>query len=305
MNFVLFNNKNHKTYTLSADHSWLLMVAALFFLVVVSGLMYVSYSFGKQQAPEAYVEQWRKNIKQQSTQLETIRSSSLSEINALSNQLGKLQAHVARMDALGERLVAMADIDSEEFNFKSSPAMGGPDTDDSVTQSNLDAIERSIFELNQTLFNRSMQLSVLEKVISNQNLKQEVHPAGKPVKNGWVSSRYGWRTNPFGGNQQFHQGIDMPGKENTEIVAVGGGVVTWSGRRFGYGNLVEISHGNGYFTRYGHNKQNLVEEGQTVKKGQAIALMGSTGRSTGPHVHFEVIRDGQRINPMNFIAAQK
>ena len=129
-----------------------------------------------------------------------------------------------------------------------------------------------------------------------------MYPAGRPVQQGWLSSYYGWRTNPFGGNQQFHKGIDFAGKENSEIVAVGGGVVTYSGKRYGYGNLVEITHGNGYITRYGHNKKNLVREGETVKKGQAIALMGSTGRSTGPHVHFEVIKDGKKIDPAKFIA---
>lgn len=305
MNVVLFNTRNHKTYSFSLQNWWIFALPAIVVAIFCAGLIYFAYSFGTKNAPVAYLNKWQQKIDEQSAQLQSIRMQSLSELNALFNQLGKMQAHVARMDALGERLLTMANIDSTEFNFEESPAVGGPDMDDSFTQNNFDAIEKSIYELDQAIYSRGIELSVLEKVISNKNLKQEVYPAGKPVKNGWISSHYGWRTNPFGGNRQFHQGIDMPGKENTEIIAVGGGVVTWSGRRFGYGNMVEISHGNGYFTRYAHNKENLVSEGQTVKKGQNIALMGSTGRSTGPHVHFEVIKDGKRINPVKFLASRE
>ncbi|HEX7026750.1 MAG TPA: M23 family metallopeptidase, partial [Gammaproteobacteria bacterium] len=118
-----------------------------------------------------------------------------------------------------------------------------------------------------------------------------------------VSSYYGYRNNPFDGGREFHKGIDIAGKEGTEIIAVAGGVVTWSDRRWGYGNLVEVNHGNGYVTRYAHCSKLLVKEGEAVKKGQVIALMGSTGRSTGPHVHFEVLQEGKQVNPLDFIYA--
>jgi murein DD-endopeptidase MepM/ murein hydrolase activator NlpD len=126
-------------------------------------------------------------------------------------------------------------------------------------------------------------------------------PSGKPVKNGWVSSYYGYRTDPFNGKKVFHDGLDFAGKEGSKVYAVADGIVTWKGRRNGYGELVEIDHGNGYVTRYAHNKTVIAEQGQKVTKGQAIALMGSTGRSTGPHVHFEVLRDGKSVNPYKFV----
>jgi len=132
-------------------------------------------------------------------------------------------------------------------------------------------------------------------------MKEEVFPEGRPIGRGWISSYYGMRTNPFTGKLQFHKGMDFASKSGSNVQAVAGGVVTWSSKRYGYGNLVEINHGNGYVTRYGHNKENLVQVGDTVKKGQSISLMGSTGRSTGPHVHFEVLKNGRQINPQRFV----
>ena len=135
----------------------------------------------------------------------------------------------------------------------------------------------------------------------SRNLQQEVIPSGRPINKGWISSRYGKRNDPFTGKPDFHKGIDLAGREGADVIAVGSGVVMWSGKRFGYGNMVEINHGNGYITRYGHNKENVVKVGDTVKKGQVIAQMGNTGRSTGPHVHFEVWRSGRTVDPMKFI----
>jgi len=134
-------------------------------------------------------------------------------------------------------------------------------------------------------------------------VQDEVSPKGWPVKGGWISSYFGERADPFHGQMAHHDGIDIAGKTGSEIIAVASGVVTWAGPRFGYGNMVEINHGNGYITRYAHNQDVTVAIGETVKKGQKVALMGSTGRSTGPHVHFEVMRNGQIIDPMQFMSA--
>ena len=302
MNIVVYTNRGGKPHSLhigGALQAGILLGAILF---LVGGLVLSGYIAGAQRSPEAYVVEWTEQVDQQRLRLDELRAQADSDLNALAGRLGRLQGHITRIDALGSRLLAMADIDSKEFNFTHAPAMGGPTEALDDRSINLDSLEQSIIELEGELKNRSSQLAVLENVLSDQNLKQEVYPAGRPVQQGWLSSYYGWRTNPFGGNQQFHKGIDFAGKENSEIVAVGGGVVTYSGKRYGYGNLVEITHGNGYITRYGHNKKNLVREGEAVKKGQAISLMGSTGRSTGPHVHFEVIKDGKKIDPAKFIA---
>jgi murein DD-endopeptidase MepM/ murein hydrolase activator NlpD len=156
-------------------------------------------------------------------------------------------------------------------------------------------------ELTSQLDDRQQQLSVLESVLINQNLHDEVIPTGRPILKGWVSSRYGKRADPFTGKQEFHKGIDLAGKKGSAVIAVASGVVMWSGDRYGYGNMVEINHGNGYVTRYGHNEETLVKIGDTVRKGQQIATMGSSGRSTGPHVHFEVWNNGRTEDPIRFI----
>lgn len=118
-----------------------------------------------------------------------------------------------------------------------------------------------------------------------------------PVLGGWVSSGYGQRPDPFTGEPAPHRGLDFAGLDNSAILAAGPGVVTWSGRRDGYGNLIEIDHGNGWVTRYGHNASNLVAVGDYVRPGQTIALMGATGRATGTHLHFEILRNGLHLNP--------
>jgi len=157
-------------------------------------------------------------------------------------------------------------------------------------------------ELDATVADRAAKLEALEQMLLNRHLRERIVPSGRAVEKGLLSSKYGKRIDPFSGKQEQHRGIDIAGKEGTSIMAVADGIVTWSGKRAGYGNLVEINHGKGYVTRYGHNKQPLVAAGDTVKKGQVIALMGSTGRSTGPHVHIEVLHNDKHVNPAKYLA---
>jgi murein DD-endopeptidase MepM/ murein hydrolase activator NlpD len=148
---------------------------------------------------------------------------------------------------------------------------------------------------------RETQLSALENLILARELKKEIHPEGRPVANGFISSYFGERADPFDGRDEFHKGVDFAGAIGSKVMAVAAGVVTWAGERAGYGKLIEINHGDGYVTRYAHNERTLVSVGQTVKRGDAVALMGSTGHSTGPHVHFEVLRNGRQVDPLSFI----
>ena len=136
-------------------------------------------------------------------------------------------------------------------------------------------------------------------------LQQKVLPTGRPIKKGWMSSFYGMRNDPFTGKRDFHKGVDFAGKLGSDVTSVAAGVVTWSGDRYGFGMMVEIDHGNGYSTRYGHNLENLVKVGDKVRKGQTIAKMGTSGRSTGPHVHFEVLYNGRAVNPKKYIHASR
>lgn len=160
-------------------------------------------------------------------------------------------------------------------------------------------------QLAQQVNDRARQLNVLETMLMNRHLQAEAFPAGRPVLAGWLSSKFGKRTDPFTGKREHHKGVDFAGKAGSDIIAVAAGVVTWAGERSGYGKLVEISHGNGYVTRYGHNKELLVKVGDRVDKGHRLGLMGSTGRSTGPHVHFEVIRNGKVVDPTKYIRASR
>ncbi|RME32910.1 MAG: M23 family metallopeptidase, partial [Gammaproteobacteria bacterium] len=148
---------------------------------------------------------------------------------------------------------------------------------------------------------RGSKLLAMKQLLMEQQLQKELLPEGRPVIKGWLSSPFGKRIDPLTGRRDFHPGVDFAGHKGSEVLAVASGVVSYAGRRSGYGNIVEIVHGDGLVTRYAHNQKNLVEAGQRVKKGQVIALMGNTGRSTGPHVHFEVLKDGKLLNPRNIV----
>ncbi|NNE61499.1 MAG: M23 family metallopeptidase, partial [Woeseia sp.] len=205
-------------------------------------------------------------------------------------------------DALGRRLTEMADLAEGEFDFDSTPALGGPEEPDpSGSAVAVPEVLTAMQGLADQLDNREAQLGVLESVILNQNLSERVYPQGRPVRSGWMSSYFGRRTDPFTGKPANHTGVDFAGKSGAEIFSVADGVVTWSSKRYGYGQMVEINHGNGYSTRYAHNSENLVSVGEEVKKGQVVALMGETGRATGPNLHFEVLHRGKRMNPVKFI----
>ena len=234
--------------------------------------------------------------------IDTIRQGNEDTLDALAIRIAQINARMIRLDAVGRRLTEMADIDDGEFDFDSEPALGGPE-EPMAAGSNVAVPEvvEAMTALGYQLDNREAQLVVLESVLMHQNLKERVYPQGRPVKSGWLSSYFGKRTDPFTGKPANHTGIDFAGRLGAEIVAVADGVVTWSGDRYGYGVMVEINHGNGYSTRYAHNSENLVAVGDEVKKGQIVALMGETGRATGPNLHFEVLQNGRRVNPVKFI----
>ena len=232
--------------------------------------------------------------------IDAIRQQSEDTLDALAIRIAQMNARVIRLDALGRRLTEMADIDDGEFDFNAEPALGGPE-EPVAGSSEIPEVVEAMAALGDQLNSREAQLDVLEAMLMNQQLNDRVYPQGRPVSAGWISSYFGKRTDPFTGKPANHTGIDFAGKLGAEIAAVADGVITWSGDRYGYGIMVEINHGNGYSTRYAHNAENLVQVGEEVKKGQIVALMGRTGRATGPNLHFEVLHNGRRVNPVNFI----
>ncbi|BFM19698.1 M23 family metallopeptidase [Gilvimarinus japonicus] len=244
---------------------------------------------------------WDTALAEQQSQVQESRQRARADVAALTLKVAELQARLVRLDALGERLTNIAKLDSGEFDFSQLPALGGPEEaefgDAYSPPSFIDAID----ELSRQIANREQQLETLDALLVNRRLKEDIFVAGRPIEKGWMSSRYGRRTDPFTGKIAWHGGVDFAGKEGANVVAVAAGVVTWSADRHGYGHLVEVNHGSGFSTRYAHNKENKVKVGDVVKKGQVIALMGSTGRSTGPHVHFEVYKNGRSVDPASYI----
>ena len=253
----------------------------------------------RQQLSEVAV--LRTLLQQQQTEIVRVRKVVKDNLDALTLRLGRIQAQMLRLDTLGERLVQQADLDAAEFDFNMPPPVGGPRNAATLSTITVPDFLGMLEELDMTAGDRETKLMVLEQLIMNRNLQERIIPSGRAVEHGLLSSKYGKRIDPFTGKQEHHKGIDIASKEGSSILAVADGVVTWSGERTGYGKMVEINHGNGYFTRYGHNKQQLVKAGDTVRKGEAIALVGSTGRSTGPHVHIEVMHNGKQVNPDKYL----
>ena len=276
-------------------------------ICLILGTIFVSagYGLGLKFGHQQLVTEWKHDVQQQQNQMETMRLQSEASIEALTQKIAFFQAHINRLDALGNKLLSMADMDDLEIDFTQAPGFGGPSMDDQINQDILASLEDTLGDIASELQSQENKLHTLDVLLTDQNFRKEVYPQGRPVEKGWISSYYGKRANPFSGGQEFHRGVDFAGKHGSNVIAVAGGVVTEADDRYGYGNLVEIDHSNGYVTRYGHNDTIAVEIGQTVKKGQVIAKMGSTGRSTGPHVHFEVLKNGTKVDPMKFIRASR
>ena len=245
--------------------------------------------------------EWGAKLEEQRAQVLATRRELQDRLDAIASRVGQMNAHVIRLDALGRRLTEMAKLDKGEFDFDREPAVGGPEGVMEGAVAAAPELTAMLDDLANQIKDRERQLAVLESLISTRNLSRQIVPGGRPVMSGWISSYFGHRADPFTGRRAFHRGLDFAGPSGAEVVAVASGVVTYSKERFGYGKVVEINHGNGYVTRYAHNQRVLVAPGDTIQKGQPIALIGSTGRSTGPHLHFEVLKQGRAVDPMSFV----
>ena len=299
MNIILFTNKRGQVWNFELNllHFGITAVAGL--LLLIAAAVYTGTHLADDEFES--VAKWQGMVAGQQAEIAETRSNARADIDALTLRLGTMQAQMLRLNALGERLVDQGDLDKEEFDFDAVPAVGGPGGEVEVQSVPLADFLSMLDMLDSEMVDREQKLSVLESLLLSRSLRERVMPSGKPIAEGWLSSKYGKRNDPFTGKQDFHKGLDFAGKKGSEVVTVGDGVVSWAGKRSGYGNLIEINHGNGYSTRYGHNQSHLVKAGDKVKKGQQIALMGSTGRSTGPHVHFEVLQNGKTVNPSKYI----
>ncbi len=287
------SNKFELLGTQSVKEIGLILAA---FTLLTLGAVYVGYLIGHKPGPSVD-QQVQTILDNQFQSLEQTRQHVDANMGALTQRIGLLQAHVNRLNALGDKLVSMSSIQPAEFNFMDLPAIGGPVDESHERGYGSDDINRVLELLELQLLESEQKLTALDTIMMDNKLQNAIKPQGSPILDGWMSSSYGYRNDPFSGNRQFHRGVDFAGAHESPIFAVAGGIVVSAKENAGYGNAVEIEHGNGYKTLYAHASKLLVETGDVVKKGQQIAEMGSTGRSTGPHVHFEVIRDGKHINP--------
>ena len=244
------------------------------------------------------VSQLQARVQGQEASLDATRREAQREVNALAARLGELQAQANRLNALGDRLTRVGQLGDGEFDFNSPVAVGGTGP---VRDMAAGELREGMAMVESELKASGGQLSVLESLLFNRELERNATPSRSPVANSYITSGFGGRADPFGGGAAYHKGIDFDANTGDPVLSVADGVVSYSGVRSGYGNVVEVDHGNGYVTRYAHNSRNMVKVGDLVRSGQQLAKAGSTGRSTGAHVHFEVWEHGRVVNPRKFL----
>lgn len=251
---------------------------------------------------QSQISEEQRTLAMQTDAVKEVRRRTQQELTAMTMKVGEIQAQLLRLEALGQRLAAQANVDESEFNFSQPMAVGGPEqaATDWPTVSDHEVLDNLDSMLGE-LADKQKQLRLLESVMINHHIEDERQVTGRPVMDSWPSSAFGIRKDPFTGSPRMHKGMDFASADGNEIVATGAGIVTFADYRSGYGKLVEVDHGGGLRTRYAHTQRIDVEVGDVVTRGQAIAAVGSTGRSTGPHVHYEVLRDGQQIDPLEFV----
>lgn len=305
MKVILVSKRNGRTRSFTLN-GWTKGFISLCVAGTLASFGYmVSVQFDQEKTANLFSDDstraWQEALDDQRASVEVARKQAQEKLSAITLRVAELQARLVRLDALGERLTIIAKLDKGEFDFSQPPALGGPETAELGEAYQAPDFLDAIDSLTSQIADRELQLETLEALLAKQKIQSDVFIAGRPIKKGWMSSRYGRRTDPFNGHVAWHSGVDFAGKLNSDVVAVAAGVVTWSSERSGYGQMVEINHGGGFSTRYAHNSENTVNVGDVVKKGQVVAKMGTSGRSTGPHVHFEVYKHGRAVDPASYI----
>ncbi|OGI49911.1 MAG: hypothetical protein A3E57_06775 [Candidatus Muproteobacteria bacterium RIFCSPHIGHO2_12_FULL_60_33] len=303
MNIILVPNSQRgkgRNATLSHRHLVLIALVVLVALPVLVGIVaYHAQDMLSAYNADSLLAAQRRELATQRTAVVEAKRHAEAHLNALAQRLGQMQAQLMRLNALGSRLTRMAGLDAREFNFSVEAAMGGPEK--TAASSNPPELMDSLDRLTQEIERQQERLSALENLLLDRKLNAAVTPSGWPVEGGWISSGFGARADPFNGHQSLHEGVDIASNMGSPAHAVGDGVVSHSGDKAGYGLLVEVTHESGLITRYAHTSAALVKVGDRVQKGQSIALVGTSGRSTGPHLHFEVVRNGTSVNPMRYL----
>jgi len=299
MQIILLTKGQRKTLSFSVNRVYMLTGFACGLALLLASC-FVLLKTSEEPALQASANT-QQELRAQRSEIQRLRDKTQNTLDGMALRVGQMQAQLTRLNAVGEHLAKKAKLKSTEFNFDQLPAIGGAETKTSGLSFTQDQLLFDIERLGQQLTLREKQLELLGMFTANKKLTNAVRPAGLPVEKGWLSSHYGYRADPFSGKKAFHHGVDIAGKSGTNVLAAASGLVTIASKKSGYGFLIEIDHGESYVTRYGHNKEMLVKVGDLVKQGEPIAKMGSTGRSTGPHVHFEVLRHGKKVNPRKYL----
>jgi murein DD-endopeptidase MepM/ murein hydrolase activator NlpD len=308
MNVIFVGRKSGRVKQFDLRHPVVIGAALLLVLGIVGTAFSVGMGLGTRRVAATPIDQlgnWSAELLKQKAQIEDTKRVLQDKVNALAMRVGQMNANVIRLDALGKRLTRMANIDDGEFDFGHPPALGGAESGADGQPAQVPNLTAMVDDLQNQLTSREQQLGVLENLILTRELNKQVYPEGRPVQQGFISSYFGHRADPFTGYSAVHKGLDFAGAEGTKVSAVAAGLVTYAADRSGFGMMVEINHGNGLATRYCHNEKLLVKQGDMVRKGQEVSLMGSTGHSTGPHLHFEVLKNGQQVDPLRFIGEDR
>ncbi|MCX7545106.1 M23 family metallopeptidase [Marinicella gelatinilytica] len=275
-----------------------LALAMMFTLGMATAPLLFNYA---SQSEQDTIQALQARVEASQSELNTLKKGVQNDIDAMTLQIGQLMAQSTRLNALGSRLTAASDINADEFDLNNIPGLGGAELELTGDINTPQSVYASLFSLEQSFEQQQEQFDVLSRLLNEQSIEQNVTPHMMPLESGWISSYYGKRIDPFTGQQASHSGMDYSGAYQSKIRAAADGVVVWAGPRGSYGRMVEIDHGNGFMTRYAHAEEVTVELGQRVTAGDHIGTMGKTGRATSEHLHFEVLKNGHKVNPLPFI----
>ncbi|MXS84158.1 M23 family metallopeptidase [Nitrosomonas oligotropha] len=297
--FISNNSERARKLALTKVHIVLLMSALLLVIVTVAlSLNFVSLRYADRiDAPLLRAVL----VNPQEERHQKIQTHLQDNLNIMASKLGQMQAQLLRLDALGERLAESSGIKSGDFSFNQMPGQGGARNDLSAEALSFSEFSLKLQELSNMLDERTDKLGALDSLLRHDRITKFVLPSEMPVETDWFSSGYGYRIDPFTGKRAFHEGVDFTAEVGAPIKAAAGGVVIYSDRHPEYGNMVEIDHGDDLVTRYAHASTRLVNLGEVVLQGQKIAEVGNTGRSTGPHLHFEIRHKDKPQNPAKFL----
>ena len=302
MDIILVSDRFAQARSIRLTTLHLILIAALATVLFVAAVLAAQYAIVRFQPGMMSNElrTWLASAQQEEQQKQQayLRKS----LDTLAMHLGKMQAQLSRLDGLGARLAKLTGMKPQEFSFGQPPAQGGPYLPTALHQDlSLAGMEQQMSDLTALLSDRSDKLVALETLLMQDKLSKKLLPSIPPINAGWYSSNFGWRIDPFTGQSAMHEGVDYMVPEGTPIYASAGGIVVYADTHPQYGNMVEIDHGNEVITRYAHASRLEVKVGDVVRRGREIAKVGSTGRSTGAHLHFEVRYKGIAQNPVRFL----